>query len=261
MRLASRTPHRALEPYIERIWYACDAMAPERRERRLPTGTVQLLVNLADDQLSWFDEQGRHSAAGAGFAAALPRAMDIAVAEQRAVLGVSFRPGGAAAFVGDPTLDAPVVDLGAVWPRAADLRDRLLRAPDPLETLETFLLDATRDALPLQPYVGPAARALASGRRVADVADMLGTTTGSLHRRFRGAVGLAPKQYARVARLQRLLGSLVHGDSHDWSGLAATHGWYDQSHLVHDFADLTGMTPSAYRPRHSAWSNHVDPPA
>ncbi len=260
MRLTPCTPHPALAPYIERIWYATDAGALHRRERRLPTGAVQLLVNLADDRLSWYDGEGRHGVSGAGLGAVMPRAVDIDIGEQRAVLGVSFRPGGAAAFVGDPSLDAPVVDLNEVWPRAADLRDRLLDAPHPLETIEAFLLDATRNALPLHPYVAHAARVLASGRRVADVADMLGTTTGSLHRRFRGAVGLSPKQYARVARLQRLLGSLVHGGSHDWAGLAATHGWYDQSHLVHDFADLTGMTPAAYRPRHSAWSNHVDPP-
>ncbi|MDQ3628161.1 MAG: helix-turn-helix domain-containing protein [Actinomycetota bacterium] len=264
MHLSARTPHPALAPYVERLWYVTNDTAPQRRERRLPTGTVQLLVNIAADRLSWFDGQGRHSASGAGLGAAVPRAVDIDTAEQRAVLGVSFSPGGATAFVGGPTLDTPLVDLVEVWPRAADLRDRLLGAPDALDVLEAFMLDAARDAQPLHPCVAPAARALATGHRVADVADMLGTTTGSLHRRFRGAVGLAPKQFARVARLQRLLGSLTRGADHDraqdWAQLAATHGWYDQSHLVHDFADLTGMTPTRYRPRPGAWANHVDPP-
>lgn len=226
-------PHPSLAPYVERVWYATDPAAEARRERRLPTGTAQLIVNLADDRLSWFDGDVRHTASGTGLTPVTARAVDIDRSEQRAVLGVSFRPGGPTAFVGEAIMDAPVIDMAELWPGSVDLRDRLIEAADPrqqLSVLAGFLRDATRDARPLHPYIAPAARSLAEGRPVAVVAEMLGTTTGTLHRRFRAAVGLAPKSYARIARLQRLLAALpVHGDHsgasvRDWASLAAAHG-------------------------------------
>jgi hypothetical protein len=43
----------------------------------------------------------------------------------------------------------------------------------------------------------------------------------------------------------------------EWARVAAEHGYYDQSHLVHDFGELTGITPTAYRPRAASEWNHV----
>jgi AraC-like DNA-binding protein len=43
----------------------------------------------------------------------------------------------------------------------------------------------------------------------------------------------------------------------DWADFAAEHGYTDQAHLIHDFRELTGITPAAYRPRSPGEHNHV----
>ncbi len=43
----------------------------------------------------------------------------------------------------------------------------------------------------------------------------------------------------------------------DWADVAAEHGYTDQAHLIHDFRALTGITPTAYRPRSVEERNHV----
>jgi methylphosphotriester-DNA--protein-cysteine methyltransferase len=76
-------------------------------------------------------------------------------------------------------------------------------------------------------------------------------------RRFRDYTGLTPKRFARIQRLQRLLAAMAPGGPVDWAGLAASHGYCDQAHLIGDFRELTGVTPGAYQPRSAAERNHL----
>jgi AraC-like DNA-binding protein len=64
---------------------------------------------------------------------------------------------------------------------------------------------------------------------------------------FRELVGLSPKQFSRIARLNRVLNSFDY-DFYKLSleQLATRHGYHDPSHLVHEFEELIGMSPSAY---------------
>jgi AraC-like DNA-binding protein len=50
---------------------------------------------------------------------------------------------------------------------------------------------------------------------------------------------------------------VVSDGESSWAEAAAEHGYYDQSHLIHDFRELAGITPTAYRPRSAAERNHV----
>ena len=38
----------------------------------------------------------------------------------------------------------------------------------------------------------------------------------------------------------------------DWSRAAVDNGYFDQAHMVNEFRALTGVTPTAYRPRSPA---------
>jgi methylphosphotriester-DNA--protein-cysteine methyltransferase len=59
-------------------------------------------------------------------------------------------------------------------------------------------------------------------------------------------VGLTPRTFARIGRLNRVLADLdVFADVH-WTRVAADAGWFDQSHFIRDFKRHTGATPSAY---------------
>jgi AraC-like DNA-binding protein len=73
---------------------------------------------------------------------------------------------------------------------------------------------------------------------------------------FRAEVGLSPKAYARVRRLQaalRLLGGGPLGGAH----VAAEVGYFDQAHFVRDFESFTGMTPTQYSQQRILLPSHV----
>ena len=81
------------------------------------------------------------------------------------------------------------------------------------------------------------------------VAEQLGVTARHLRRAFTENIGIGPKDFARAVRLQRAM--KMAATSKDWARIAADAGYYDQAHLISDFRELVGLTPSAFlkRPR------------
>ncbi len=266
-----RRPRAELAPFVEHLWYL-DEPLPPGRDRALPTGASQLVVNLAADRLNWYDGDDlsrRGGVGGAGVCAPLARPIGVDTADQAATAGVVFRPGGVVAFGAVPAaaLTDPVTQLADLWgPVGASVRERVLTASTPgerLDVLERVLLDRLRRAGgPDGPdrAVAYAVRALDRGAAVGAVAGRIGASASTLQRRFRAAVGLSPKQFGRVRRLQRVLRTVpgvASGGGVDWAEVAARHGYFDQAHLINDFRALTGLTPGRYVPRSAAEHNHV----
>lgn len=131
-----RRPPPVLAGFVEAFWYV-EGDLPPGRERKLPSGEMQIVVNLAEDQPRWYSGaqlDQRRTTHGAGLCGVLAGPVGIDTAEQQAVLGVSFRLGGTLPFFTEPAaaLAQPVIGLDAVWGAAgAHVRERLLDQPDP----------------------------------------------------------------------------------------------------------------------------------
>jgi len=145
------------------------------------------------------------------------------------------------------------------------VRERILHAPTPaatLDTLERCVLEQAVHPLTTDPALRAAVTALEQGWPVGRVADHTGTTPATLGRMFRRLLGLSPKPYARLRRVQRVLASVTgpaaeDGPPLDWATIAGKHGYYDQAHLINEFRELTGTTPTAYHPRSHLERNHL----
>jgi len=137
----------ALAPFVESFWYFAQRL-PNVRERVLPTGEMQLLVNLHEDELRSYDELGRaRPVAGSALQGVHGGPVTIDTAQQRAIVGVGFRPGGAFPFFAPPASEVRdgLVPLDALWGRdGAVLRDRLLSAHGPDAVRPDWLLSARR---------------------------------------------------------------------------------------------------------------------
>lgn len=152
-----------------------------------------------------------------------------------------------------------VVELESVWRgNGASLRERLLDAHTPalrFQVFEEVLLGHLSPAF--DPAIQYAITELRAGVPLAQVVMRLGISARTLERRFSTQVGIRPKRFARVLRLQRVLGSVRRSSQPDWCALAAEHGYTDQAHLIHDFRDLADITPSQYKPQSSQRNNHI----
>ena len=79
--------------------------------------------------------------------------------------------------------------------------------------------------------------------RISGLAKELRISLRTLQARFLAAVGMTPKEYARVRRLQALLRTL-DAERTAIADAAARHGFSDQAHATHDLQRWTGTTPA-----------------
>ena len=184
-------------------------------------------------------------------------------AGQIRTLGVRFRPGGLRSF-----LDTPVHELAdlasdgeAVFGRsAARLADALSEAHDDaarLRRVECFLGERRRDS---KLRSGLVRQVLTSrGRLRSDaLARAAGLSLRQLERLFREDVGLSPKRLSRIVRFQEVL-RRMGDEATNWVSVALDCGYFDQSHLVRDFSELTGVAPSRFAGREGFAGNFIAP--
>jgi AraC-like DNA-binding protein len=259
-----RGPSEPLAPFVSSIGYG-EFPDLGGLELGLPTGTVQLLVNLDRDELRTYPVDGGPPTVTGGAAVQGPYDGPVFIdpADQRRIVWVAFRVGGSYPFVPADAADlrSSLVDLADLWGRpGALLRERLLSAAGAdrlLLEVEVALLERVRRPLITDHAVVSAATNLHHGATVAETADRLGWTPRRLGREFAAQIGLSPKRFARVRRFQRLVREAALLRAPDWARLAAEYGYHDQAHLIHDFRSLAATTPGGYRPRSPSEPNHV----
>jgi AraC-like DNA-binding protein len=130
------------------------------------------------------------------------------------------------------------------------LRERLGEARDwgtCFAIAEGFVTNRLAQARRISTEVAWAYRTvIASGGRVriAALAGELGWSRKHLAAKFSDAIGVGPKTLSRVVRFNRAL-SLSRRQGGDWAGIAADCGYADQAHLVREFRQFAGETPTA----------------
>jgi AraC-like DNA-binding protein len=167
---------------------------------------------------------------------------------QRAHSGLRFRPGVAPAFLGMPASEIrdQRVPIEALWdgPSAQRLTDELSTSASPVAAvLERAVLDHAGEAVDELASVAVHAIARVPSTRVDVLADRLGVSERTLHRRVLGAVGYGPKVLARIVRFRRFLALVSRRDGLSLADLAHSAGYADQAHLARECRALADRTP------------------
>jgi AraC-like DNA-binding protein len=267
--IITHRPTAPLATYVDAIWFTSRDALSHTRERGLPTGRVAIVIPLLQDSIVRFDDVDSSDAChfrGAVVSGAHDRFVVRGMGGASSVIGVNFKPGGAASFFGGALtqLGNQTILLDDVWGAAArDLRQRVqaaLQASQKIRILEGELLARLLRARPADRMVTWALHALElnpSAARIGSVQRASDCSPQQFIRRFAGTVGITPKRYARVLRFNALLRRLARVGPRDWANVAAEAGYFDQSHLIHEFRQLAGITPASYEPLHIDQPTHV----
>ncbi len=262
-------PTPPLDRFVEQLWYWEGAPLAHAKDRLLPNGQCGLIVNLVEDETRSYsgpDDDVIQRYPGAVLCGPYSRYFVIDTREQRANVGVGFRPGGTWPFF-DPAgdeLQNQHVALRELWGSAGDtLRERILAAPTPrakLLLLEAELLQRVIRPLQRRAEVEFAVARLNEAPHdytIAMLSEHVGLSARRFTRLFSLQVGLTPKLYARVQRFQRVLECMQDSAARDWTEVAQDCGYFDQSHLIRDCRSLSGFTPTELAARRIGDSDHI----
>jgi AraC-like DNA-binding protein len=272
LRYLEHRPRAALRPHLECLWLVRDPRPRARRapERVVPDGCPELIVHLGDPFARQVGGRWRRQQR-AFLAGTLTRPWLLRAGRRVATLGVRFRPGEVtpllpvsmaeatgretplAAIVGRPRARALVEALAAARSDAA----RFAAAEDWL--VSQLALASRRSAATARPAV----RLLLEARgavRIVDAARALGWTRRRIERAFARELGIRPKLFARIVRLNAVLAGLGAAERASAVDSALDAGYFDQAHLLRDFRALAGRTPRAGRERDGELArNFTDP--
>lgn len=251
-RLISPTP--SLAKYIKHYWFLEMEAGNAVGERVIPSGYVELTFHFADRLIKRkiIDEMQ----SGIVLSGQKTNYFDVVPTGKIAMLTVQFFPHSAGLFLDMPVcvLENLTLDAKEVFGRAAaSLEEQLFELPSlelRIRLIEQFLLNRL------------AGKSEYDRDRMFRVIQMINQSNGvigleqlaskaclsrrQLDRVFQQWVGLSPKQFLRVVRFQYSLHVHQRYPADSLTALAYRCGYYDQSHMISDYKDLSGISPGQF---------------
>jgi AraC-like DNA-binding protein len=240
----------ALGNFAEAIW---DADFDDARSARaltikvLPTTSPVLIVHYRAAMTAAHRSRYKRTANGMQ-----TRAMTLRPSGPLGVVLVRLKAEEACRVLGCDLADMTdaSVELSDIFgDREASLLEEMLAEAENAEARVARMRRFLRDRVAANrsdPVVHRAIRALKQDPAVSikDLASRLDVGERSLQRRFKTLTGVSPKQFARVARMEKVVAARLKGS--DWADVAYATGYNDQAHLINDFRSLAGAPPETF---------------
>lgn len=250
------SPSPQLRPYVRSYWhfFGNQPQAGYHEEFMNPTGGYGFAFNFGSNILV----DGKSLAESVFLDGANTISRKVGFVGRVELLGIRFRESGAYPFLGIPLGEvrnetafltasdhAKLLELHA---RLGELKTLTGR----VKLIESWLME--RLALgQANPRIVQASLALQRnfGRstKIPDLANTLGIGQRQLERLYYIHVGMTPKQYSQLVRLEAARDALKRLGAGTTTGLALELGYYDQAHFIREFKEILQMTPFAYMKR------------
>lgn len=178
--------------------------------------------------------------------------VDLSMGAKMLIIAVGFLPGGMHRLLGVPMqemLDRPFDATLFLGKEIEEVNGQLSEAKDlnkMVEIVQLYLLQKVKKLKRLLP-VDQVISQMIQKRRLLSV-DQLAqeacVSTRQLERQFKERIGLSPKLYTRLMRFSRAWYMREKDSEVTWLEIAHSCGYADQMHMIRDFRDFVGVTPT-----------------
>lgn len=231
-----------------------DSMQSSEPELVLPDGCPEIIFNLSDRFIRVHSDSEERQPASL-FAGQMSKNIMLRPSGKVRLFGVRLQPAGASSVVRfsvSEITDRIVAFDDACGRDGRELEEKLNEATTFVGRISIFE-SWVRSNLSRRPSVDDLASkaselifAAGGSIAVSALANRIGVSDRRLERHFKHSVGISPKMFSRIVRFQSVVRSVQNASSADVLEVALDLGYYDQSHLIRDFREFSGITPQAF---------------
>jgi AraC-like DNA-binding protein len=183
------------------------------------------------------------------------------------IFQIQFRPAALKQLFGLPMPELTNQNhaaCGVLGSQVSALRQRLGEAysfEERVQLANAFIVELSSDR-PANNWIELAASEILRSQgncKIDQLAHDTGFSMRNFQRRFRECVGISPKLYARLVRFESVLKAKAAAPQRSWMNAAHEVGYYDQMHMIHDFREFSGGTPTdIFGHAEQAFTPHAD---
>jgi AraC-like DNA-binding protein len=247
--------HPLLNQYIKMFWYISHSKDEDTHinPKMLPDGHYHMVINLGSPH-SFINKNGKeivlkmsHMNANQNEYISIKRSGTVEI------IGIIFRPYGLVPFLRTSINQV----AGFVWNMEDllgnsfnEIEEKLIYEPDlakkfiiiEKELLAISVGTQVKKEVQFVVNVLMKKKGLIEIRKLSEYTLM---SERSLERYFKELIGISPKHFARLQRVQYALKQMKEMKQ-DFLTVALQSGYYDQSHFYKEFFDMMGVTPKSY---------------
>jgi AraC-like DNA-binding protein len=245
-------PHALLAPYVECYWSAYSDRPPFRqKESLIPDGTIELMFNFGDNYLQRKGDDTKEIK-GSHVIGIRKESLTISQSGKQNFFCIRFRLGGTYPFFRLPVslFSAAFYTLEELFGnQLRELEERLYDAKDNaarVQLTDQYLLRKAQFDNDDYAFTRTCLPHLLQANNVAEVARDFNTGYKTLERKFQKVLGLSPSEVIKISRFNKAVLTMYSCQFDSLTGVAYSSGYYDQSHFIREFRQLTGFAPKEF---------------
>ncbi len=254
--ISEHTPCIGLSPFVELYWdgtFDADSSGLLSLQM-IPNGCLELIIHLNDHHCDLLNEKKWSQTPDYIILGLYTKPYEVQFTAPVKVFAIRFKPEAIynifkvpASMFKDSYEDMSMV-LGL------DFRDfcHRLREEKSISAMirhtEDYLLMSLQRNKINMSYVNLAAELIRNtkGIRIEDLPGKVFISQRQLEREFKDKVGISPKHYLRLTRINEVLRLMNEQQEIELVSVAYHCGYADQAHFIHDFKRITGVIPTIY---------------
>ena len=225
----------------------------------IPNGFVELIIHLTDDNCDLYKDHEWGYSPNHTILGMYTRPYTVRFRKNVKVFGIRFNPEGFNIAFGASSAEflETFEDMESVGGRViADYCDSIRECESValrIRQTEEFLAKRLCNRGATYDYVSCAAAMIRPNElmRMTDLYELIPISPRQLQREFKSRMGISPKAYMRLARMNAIQRYLNVDGNPDLTALSYDHGFSDQSHFIREFRALTGTRPGRFQKERS----------
>lgn len=249
-------PSESLRPYVELYWEGSFIAntAGHLSMQMIPNGYLDLIILLNNMNCNLHNNNTLSQSPDYIIMGLFNQSYELRFKNRLKVFAIRFNPEGIYNVFGVPASalkehygDMSMV-LGSEFRDFSNSLGEEKSVANIIKSTESHLLKTLKVHNIGTNYLNLAAELIRNSKdiKIKDLPKSLFISQRQLEREFKDKIGISPKHYLKIIRINEVLRLLNNNPGIDLTSVAFRCGYFDQAHFINDFKRITGKTPSFF---------------